>query len=518
MKNTTALSFAFLAFACSCVGNIPDIGKGFRSDALSAPWDTLSNDTRFTCHSTADAFFFNFEVADSTLALTEPFTNEMDVDPEDRVEVFFCPDRKMKEYFCAEIDPLGRVMDYKARFYRDFDYGWNFSTLQVRSELTPWGYRVMGSVSLDELRSLGVNTEKGFGMGVFQADFTPEGSVHWYSLVPTDDVSPDFHKPDVLFACRMTPMQERRGVVVYPSDITSVGVGEWERRIDLSGINLIGIHAATSHEPVDVLENFVKSDVGKSFLEMCGRRGVDVEYEIHALQFILPRNLFDAHPEWFREDEEGVRQCRYNMCFTSEEAVGAMRLQIAALMDWMRPTTHRYFIWPDDKIGKFCHCEKCRDFSPSEQALIYENNLLKLLREYDPEATIAHLAYNQTLSAPKKVRASEGVFLEFAPISRDYSRPLSEEAACALRENALAFPTFSQHILEYWLDESMFSNWKRDNLVPMVFKRDQCRRDVEMYRTFGANSITTFATWLGGDYVGLYGPTDGIFSEYGASF
>lgn len=517
MRNSLFFLTALL-FAFGCSKDFTDVGSGFRSDALYAPWDGLVNDTRFTCHSTADSFFFNFEVVDSTITLTRSFGGERDVEPEDRVEVFFSPGKKMKEYYCAEIDAEGHVMDYKAHYYRDLDYEWNFSTLKTFARLTPWGYRVMGSVSLDELRGLGMDLEKGFYMGVFQADFNPEGDVHWFSLVKTDDVSPDFHKPDVLFPCRMTPRPERRGVVVYPSDITSLGVEEWEKRIKLSGINLIGIHAATSHEPMDVLEEFVKSGTGQSFLEMCSRCGVDVEYEIHALQFILSRDLFDAHPEWFREDENGGRQCEYNMCFTSREAVEAMRPRIAAMLQWMRPTTHRYLIWPDDKIGKFCNCERCRAYSPSEQALIYENNLLALLREYDPEATIAHLAYNQTLAAPEKVRAAEGVFLEFAPINRDYSEPLSSDAVLALEENALAFPTFSQHILEYWLDESMFSRWKRDSLVRIPFREEECRRDVRFYRSLGASSITTFATWLGGDYVTLYGPADEAFAGYGASF
>lgn len=513
------LLFCVTAIAAGCSNRgCPDIGHGFESHGLHAPWDGLSNDTRFTCHSTADRFFFNFEVVDSTLALTEPFIVESDLEPEDRVEIFFSPDLKMKEYHCAEIDPRGRMLDYKAHFYRDFDYSWNFSTMEIRTSILDWGYRVMGSISLEELRSLGIDTTKGFYMGVFQADFTPDGSVHWYSLIPTDDAEPDFHIPDVLFKCKMTPRPERRGVVVYPSDIISLGLEEWGRRIEQSGINLIGIHAATSHEPLDELEAFVKSDLGQGFLTLCKERGVDVEYEIHALQLLLPRECFDEHPEWFREDESGERRREYNMCFTNAAAIEAMRPQVKTLLEWMRPTTHRYLIWTDDKIGKFCQCENCRNYSPSEQALIYENGLLGILREYDPEATVAHLAYNQTLEAPRNVRASEGVFLEFAPIKRDYSVPLYDEALEALLENTLAFPTYSQHILEYWLDESMFSGWKRDSLVEMPFKKEECARDIELYRRQGAASVTCFATWLGGDYVEKFGDTGKVFTGYGESF
>ena len=148
-----------------------DVGQGFESQALHAPWSGMDSDTRFCCHSTADRFFFQFDAADSTLTLVEPFTGERDVDPEDRVEFFFAQDRKLsKPYYCAEIDSEGRVMDYKATFYRAFDFGWNFMTLQVRSMTTPWGYRVAGSIAREELESLGLDLDGGFWMGVFQGD------------------------------------------------------------------------------------------------------------------------------------------------------------------------------------------------------------------------------------------------------------------------------------------------------------------------------------------------------------
>ena len=183
-----------------------DVGQGFESQALHAPWSGMDSDTRFCCHSTADRFFFQFDAADSTLTLVEPFTGERDVDPEDRVEFFFAQDRKLsKPYYCAEIDSEGRVMDYKATFYRAFDFGWNFMTLQVRSMTTPWGYRVAGSIAREELESLGLDLDGGFWMGVFQGDAAVGREMLWYSLVPTDDVTPDFHQPKVFFPCKMTP-------------------------------------------------------------------------------------------------------------------------------------------------------------------------------------------------------------------------------------------------------------------------------------------------------------------------
>ena len=514
MRKCFLLGLAFALFFPLQAQRPIDVGKGFEVQAFHAPWDHLSNRNRFYSYSSEERFFFTFEVLDSTLTLTEPFTSEADVEPEDRVELFFSPARGMNEYYCAEIDPKGRVLDYKARHYRQFDYSWNFTSLKVSTQLTPWGYRIGGSLLRSELEQLGCNLEKGFWMGIFQDDFQQDGSVHWYSFIPTADTVPDFHKPDVLFGCVMHPKPEYRGVVVYPNDITSVGLKEWKRRIRQSGINLIGLHAATSNDPLDTLEAFMKSPAGKQFLRLCRRMHVEVEFELHALLHLLPRELYATHPEYFRMDSNGRRVADYNLCFSNPEAVEAMRPQLAAMLRWMKPTTHRYFFWPDDKQDKFCHCEKCREYSPSEQSLLYENQLLDMIRQYDPKAELAHLAYHQTQTAPVKVRANSGIFLEFAPILRDYDHPLAPESDKALQENMLAFNTCPPHILEYWLDESMYARWKRNALVPLPFRPEACRRDILHYRETGAGSITCFATWLNGDYLRLFGSTDAIFTSY----
>jgi len=312
--------------------------------------------------------------------------------------------------------------------------------------------------------------------------------------------------------------KEFRGVVVYPSDILSVGVKEWEKRIDESGINLIGLHAATFNEPLDTLKSFVQSKTGKQFLRMCKRKKVDVEYELHVLQLLLPRSFYDTKPELFRMNKQGKRMKQYNMCFTNEEAYELIRPQIAELMSWLHPTTHRYFLWPDDVVGSFCNCEKCSEYTPSEQSLIFENKILDMIREYDPKATLAHLSYYQTLDAPLKVSPKEGIFLEYAPISRNYADPLTPEHVKALEDNLKVFPASTMHILEYWLDESMFSNWKKKKLVKLPFVTQECARDIRQYRSYGATSITCFATWLNARYVEQYGPADDAFVGYGEAF
>lgn len=191
--------------ACRFSENEPDvfivdnIGK---VEELHAPWDGLDDSTVFHCFSDDEDFHFLYHVQDTTITLVDVFREESDVELEDRVEIFFCAEKEMNIYYCAEIDPLGRVLDYSSRYYRKMDYTWDFRTLELWGTLTPDGYVVGGSVAKSELEGLGINTDN-FYMGIFRADFRNDGSVNWYSLVETDDDFPDFHKPEVLFRVRM---------------------------------------------------------------------------------------------------------------------------------------------------------------------------------------------------------------------------------------------------------------------------------------------------------------------------
>ncbi len=200
----TALISVAGAAAVSCGGaaggdGVFVVSSSAAIDGLHAPWDGLEDSTLFRCFSDGESFYFFYEVHDPTPTYAERFDGEATVENEDRVEIFFSPGRSMDDYYCAEIDPLGRVLDYSGHYYRDIDYGWNFRTMRLFGQLTADGYIVAGKVSKAELRELGCDLEGGFWMGVFRADYHSDMSVNWYSAVATDDISPDFHKPDVLF-------------------------------------------------------------------------------------------------------------------------------------------------------------------------------------------------------------------------------------------------------------------------------------------------------------------------------
>ena len=271
-----------------------------------------------------------------------------------------------------------------------------------------------------------------------------------------------------------------------------------------AGIDLIGIHSDTRLEPLSKLRAFLGSEDGHVFKAECARCGIDVEYEQHILMELLPRHLFSEHPEYFRVDEDGRRNGDYNMCFTNEEAKEIVQKNAVRMAGGLQPSSHRYSFWTDD-VQAYCGCEECSRYSPSEQVLIYENALVEALREHDPEAMVAHLAYVETVVPPATVKPSPGVFLEFAPIERDYTKPMEPEQISSLKGNLEVFPPETARVLEYWLDVSLISGWKSDELEQPPWSKEQLAEDVRTYAETGVQSITTFAAFVNGDYSERFG-------------
>jgi len=207
-KNVALFALLLVFFLSSCTkSNAPvvfDLTDNFEIQGLYASWDSLENNTTMSCRCDGDYFRFKYVAQDTTPTFAEEYVDEMSSLYEDRVEIFFCPDRLMKCYYGAEMDPLGRILDYEGKFYRNFDFDWDFKTMKISGKWLENGYEVSGEVSLSELRELGVPTDgTPFYMGVFQADYHRDSTVNWYSRVKTDDVEADFHKPDVLFCVKI---------------------------------------------------------------------------------------------------------------------------------------------------------------------------------------------------------------------------------------------------------------------------------------------------------------------------
>ena len=310
-----------------------------------------------------------------------------------------------------------------------------------------------------------------------------------------------------LFACspdKEARYFETRGLVLSTKELSEV---DWPALAAANGINTIGTHVT----PQEVAA-FLETSSGRHFLSECKRHGITVEHQLHAMSDLLPRELFREDSTMFRMDGSGRRTPEGNCCVHSEKALEIIASNVTRYAKILRPDNHRYYFWMDDNAPS-CACPLCRDFSPSEQALILENRMLAAIRKVDRKAKLAHLAYSLTMEPPRKVRPDNGIFLEFAPINRSWDEPLCKRDAVSplqdsttngdnlswLEANLEVFSAADAVVLEYWLDASMFSRWQRPS-VELPWRVEICRRDLETYAGYGLRNITSFAVYMDAEY------------------
>ncbi|MEA4918652.1 DUF4838 domain-containing protein [Proteiniphilum sp.] len=325
-----------------------------------------------------------------------------------------------------------------------------------------------------------------------------------------------------IYSCSNKPSEashfQTRGIIL---DVNDLGTYPWPKKAGEVGINTIAAHITPRQ-----VASFILSERGKQFLKECKEYGIEVEYELHAMADLLPRELFADDSTMFRMNEEGKRMADYNLCVHSEEALATVSRNAINYARILTPTTGRFFYWIDDGIP-MCSCRHCKEYSDSEQALILENRLIKELRkEFGKNVSLAHLAYHNTIQAPVKVKPEEGIFLEFAPFQRTWEKPIRDVTAKRgdshishgdylkyLEENLKVFPSGTAQILEYWLDVSLFSGWQKP-ARQLPWNKEVFLSDIDTYARYGIKHVTSFGVYMDSTYFNRYSDTS-FLEEYG---
>ncbi len=301
-----------------------------------------------------------------------------------------------------------------------------------------------------------------------------------------------------------------RGVVLYPWDLS---LRDWPERAAAAKLTTIGLHAARR---LDVLIEFVQSQAGHAFASRCQDLGIEIEFELHAMGDLLSRELYYRDTSLFRVDKSGNRTLDFNLCPSSKRAIEIVAEKAVEVARILKPTTNRYFFWPDDG-REWCECRECKGLTASDQATLVENGIADAIRkQVDPTAMVCHIAYHHTLEPPKQVKPHEGLFVEFAPISRNYEHSIAMRDfrlppggpgpdshggyLDLLDANLECFGTQSAQVLEYWLDVSMFSRWTRPS-KKLPWNPNVFQMDIAAYAARGIGHITSFATWIDDRYV-----------------
>ena len=303
----------------------------------------------------------------------------------------------------------------------------------------------------------------------------------------------------------------RSSAIVHPDEISEKLV---DRLVD-ADIEILGIHpigGSQAHIHVERMLELMKTDQYRHVIDYAYKKGLKVEYEIHAASYLLPRNLFADHPEYFRMDSDGARNPELNFCVSNNDALSLFAHNAALLARSLYRSTDNFYFWLDDGWNSFCSCEKCRELAASDQQTVALNAALRQIKKDIPDAKLAFLAYCETMLPPIAVTPDEDIFLEYAPFAK-YTAKGEDAPDKIIKENEMLKPlmkkfgVYSSKLLEYWYDNSLFSGWKKP---PKEFTLDKeaMQRDIRTAKETGFEYISTFACFLGEDYEELFGAPD----------
>jgi hypothetical protein len=168
---------------------------------LTCPWRPgTAPKTTFQAYSNGNRLFFRFVASGQNPRIYIQSNSKAEVSRSERVELFFRCEANMQTYYGLEIDPRGRLMDYRSGFYRKFDYNWQWpESLSLQTNIEENVYFVQGSLSLAVLKQLGLLKNNEIQAGIFRGHCTEitetQSAFTWITWVDPQTAKPDFHVP-----------------------------------------------------------------------------------------------------------------------------------------------------------------------------------------------------------------------------------------------------------------------------------------------------------------------------------
>ena len=305
-------------------------------------------------------------------------------------------------------------------------------------------------------------------------------------------------------------MSASKGLVFLYEDLTERWV-DWAKE---AGLTHIGIHkiAIPGTFAMKALVDELQRPDGRRLIHLLEKSGITMEYELHSLEWLLPREMFHGNESLFRMNAQGVRTNDLNFCPSSPAAAEVIAENARKLAGILNQSSHRYFLWPDDLINSECHCPACRQrkITGADSGIIFANAVAEGLRSYDSAASQAYLAYADAKSIPNE-KPAENVFLEFAPMDRDHNKPITDPSEKAhkdyvnlLQDLLTIFPVETTQVLEYWLDNALYSGYKKPP-VKVPLNEMVLDADTKFYTGLGIRHIKSFGSYIDEEYYQLHG-------------
>tara|TARA_R110002051_G_scaffold87713_4_gene154501 strand:- start:54626 stop:55279 length:654 start_codon:yes stop_codon:yes gene_type:complete len=167
-----------------------------------SPWDSEEiRKIEFKALWDAKNLYFLFKVYDSEIHIDATDNSIESIGNSDRVELFFRANEEMSPYYCLEIDPSIRLMDFMAYPQRKFDFNWSWPKEEIvlKSDIQNDYFTVEGSITMNSLKKLNLIKDNKIETGIFRAKFNKSENHNykptWITWVEPQSETPDFHIP-----------------------------------------------------------------------------------------------------------------------------------------------------------------------------------------------------------------------------------------------------------------------------------------------------------------------------------
>jgi hypothetical protein len=165
-----------------------------------SPWDSEQiKPIEFKALCDTETLFFCFKIEDADVHIDTTDNTIRSINESDRVELFFRSNELMDPYYCLEIDPTPRIMDFKAHPNKQFDFTWNWPSddIEVMSSIESTHFTVEIAISLASLTKLGLLKEGKIETGIYRAKYNKQENGNfeptWITWVNPETATPNFH-------------------------------------------------------------------------------------------------------------------------------------------------------------------------------------------------------------------------------------------------------------------------------------------------------------------------------------
>ena len=300
-------------------------------------------------------------------------------------------------------------------------------------------------------------------------------------------------------------------MIIHPHELTPRWI-RLAKALKLERISLHPVGGMSAHETLQNMLTTLEEPEFRAKIDELWDAGIEVGYEFHALSYLLPRELFETHPEYFRMNPEGERVTKGNFCFSNADARRIICENAVKLAKELYRSCNEYYFWLDDATKLTCHCPECKKHNFAYHQLQLMNEIATELRKEIPDAKVCYLAYYEGVAIPDgDITPAPGVFVEYAPFER-YTKPdqfsWSDSYVQLVKDIVKFFGKEDAKLLEYWYDNSIYYRRAGKKLVPFTPDNEQIQKDLVFYKDLGFTQFSCFACSLCDEYVKLFGDPD----------